>query len=251
MQISGFLRKIKRGETPAYRFLRFLATFVLRPSAPRIPRFMKPPLRAIYQLRFAILIPLRWLLQIFYRGPLFQSKCASVGRHLSVDSLPWVSGPVEIHVGDDVWLGGDLSIRSGRTLEHLPKLVIGDRAGIGGGVLISVSREVIIEEDVMISFNCRIFDNDGHRREADLRAQSVPVDLGDIRPVRICRHAWIGNGTQIMKGVTIGEGAVIGAHSVVISDIPPYSLAMGNPAEVYFRNYGRPSKKPEAGGKSA
>ena len=46
-----------------------------------------------------------------------------------------------------------------------------------------------------------------------------------------------------MKGVTIGEGAVIGANSVVISDVPPYCLAVGNPAEVYFRNYGRPSKK--------
>jgi len=49
-----------------------------------------------------------------------------------------------------------------------------------------------------------------------------------------------------MKGVTIGEGAVIGANSVVISDIPPYCLAMGNPAEAYFRNFGRPSKKPAA-----
>jgi len=46
-----------------------------------------------------------------------------------------------------------------------------------------------------------------------------------------------------MKGVTIGEGAVIGANSVVITDVPPYSLAIGNPAEVYFRNYGRPSRK--------
>jgi carbonic anhydrase/acetyltransferase-like protein (isoleucine patch superfamily) len=45
-----------------------------------------------------------------------------------------------------------------------------------------------------------------------------------------------------MKGVTIGQGAVIGAHSVVISDIPLYYLAMGNPAEVYWQNYGRPSK---------
>ena len=80
-----------------------------------------------------------------------------------------------------------------------------------------------------------------HPREAGLRAQNAPVDLADIRPVRICRYAWIGNGCHIMKGVTIGEGAVIVANSVVISDIPPYSLAMGNPAEVYFRNYGRPS----------
>jgi acetyltransferase-like isoleucine patch superfamily enzyme len=102
---------------------------------------------------------------------------------------------------------------------------------------------VIIEEDVRISFGCRISDTDGHPRQADLRAQNAPVDLRDIRPVRICRYAWIGNGSHIMKGVTIGEGAVIGANSVVISDVPPYCLAMGNPAEVYFRNYGRPSKK--------
>jgi acetyltransferase-like isoleucine patch superfamily enzyme len=44
-----------------------------------------------------------------------------------------------------------------------------------------------------------------------------------------------------MKGVTIGEGATVGANSVVISDVPPYSLAIGNPAEILFRNYGLPS----------
>lgn len=122
-------------------------------------------------------------------------------------------------------------------------MIIKDRAQIGWGVSLAVNKEVIVEEDAIISFNCRISGTDGHRREADLRAQTAPVDLRDIRPVRICRYAWIGNGCHIMKGVTIGEGAVIGANSVVISDIPPYSLAMGNPAEVYFRNYGRPSGK--------
>ena len=86
-----------------------------------------------------------------------------------------------------------------------------------------------------------IADSDGHPREADLRAAGKPPDAKDIRPVRICRHAWIGNGCYIMKGVTIGEGAIIGANSVVISNIPPYSLALGNPAEVILRNFGRPS----------
>jgi serine acetyltransferase len=47
-----------------------------------------------------------------------------------------------------------------------------------------------------------------------------------------------------MKGVTIGEGAIVGSNSVVITNIPPYSLAMGNPAEVLFRNYGLPSTSP-------
>jgi acetyltransferase-like isoleucine patch superfamily enzyme len=123
-----------------------------------------------------------------------------------------------------------------------PRLVMGDRAELGWNVSITVSREVIIEEDARVSFDCRISDSDGHPRQADLRAQHAPPDLTDIRPVRICRFAWVGNGTHVMKGVTIGEGAVIGANSVVVSDIPPYCLAMGNPAEVYFRNYGRPSR---------
>jgi hypothetical protein len=62
------------------------------------------------------------------------------------------------------------------------------------------------------------------------------------RTARICRYAWVGNGSHIMKGVTIGEGAVIGANIVVISDIPLYCPAMGNPAEVCLQNHGRPSK---------
>ena len=104
-----------------------------------------------------------------------------------------------------------------------------------------MNREIVIEEDVTISFDCRISDNDGHPREADLRARNAPLDPRDIHPVRIRRHACIGSGSQIMKGVTVGEGAVIGANSVVISDIPPYCLAMGNPAEVHCRNYGKPT----------
>jgi acetyltransferase-like isoleucine patch superfamily enzyme len=107
---------------------------------------------------------------------------------------------------------------------------------------IVVNREIIIEEYVRISWNCSISDSDGHPRQADLRAQNAPVSPRDIRPVRICKYAWIGNGSYIMKGVTIGEGAVIAANSLVISDVPPYSLALGNPAEVVIRNYGRPTK---------
>jgi len=245
MWTSRFARKVKRGETPTYRLLRALARFAFRPSAPRIPEFLKRPLRFIYTIRFAVLLPLRAFLQVSYRGPLFQSRCASVGKHLSVATLPWVSGPVEIHIGDNVSIGGALCIVSGYALEHRPKLIIKDRAEIGPNVLISVGGEVLIEEDARISFNCRIFDNDNHPRQADLRAKNLPVDPRDVLPVRICRHAWIGNGSHIMKGVTIGEGAVIGANSVVISNIPPYCLAMGNPAEVYFRNYGCPSNKTE------
>ncbi|MGN6285701.1 MAG: acyltransferase [Afipia sp.] len=53
-----------------------------------------------------------------------------------------------------------------------------------------------------------------------------------MAPVRICRGAWIGARSIILKGVTIGEGAIIGAGSVVAADVPPFTIAGGNPARV-------------------
>jgi serine acetyltransferase len=230
--------KIRRGETPYYRWLRRLIVGALRSNLP-LPGILKPILRAWYEIHFAIIVFFRRLIVYLYREPLFRSRCTSVGRNLNLyRELPYVEGHAEIHIGDDVTITGELSILTGRFLER-PVLTIKDRVVIGGGTAISVNREVVIEEDVMISTDCRVADNDGHPREAESRASHTPLSARDIRPVRIRRYAWIGNGAQIMKGVTIGEGAIIGANSVVISSIPDYCVAMGNPAEVYFRNIGR------------
>lgn len=239
MSINSFIRNMKRGRTPFHRLIRRILKGLVSPRSPRIPRFLKPPLRAYYEARVALIIVWRWLATVLYRHPLFQARCASFGRNVSIERLPYVSGHTEIHIGNDVSIGS-MSVNSGRFIDH-PQLIIKDRAQIGWGVSFTVNREIVIEEDAKVAFDCRISDSDGHRREADLRAQDAPLDPKDILAVRICRHARIGNGSQIMKGVTVGEGAVIGANSVVISNIPPYCLAMGNPAEVYFRNYGKPS----------
>jgi acetyltransferase-like isoleucine patch superfamily enzyme len=50
--------------------------------------------------------------------------------------------------------------------------------------------------------------------------------------VRIGKYTWIGGNSTILPGVTVGEGAIIGAGSVVTHDIPPYSVAVGVPAKV-------------------
>ena len=72
-------------------------------------------------------------------------------------------------------------------------------------------------------------------RDAAERIADLPPRLEEIKPVRICRRAWIGQNAFILKGVTIGEGAVVGVNSVVVSDIPPYAVAMGNPARVVVK----------------
>lgn len=188
----------------------------------------------------------RSFINTFYAQPLFQSRCASFGENVSIDGLPYVSGQVEIHVGNHCWLGGKVTIFSSRIIDQ-PRFIMKDHAEIGWNVQVVANEEVVIEEYARVSYDCRISDSDGHPRQADLRASHQPMDRKDIRPVRIGKHAWIGNGTHIMKGVTIGEGAIIGANSVVISNIPDYCLALGNPAEVILRGYGKPSRKPAAG----
>jgi acetyltransferase-like isoleucine patch superfamily enzyme len=199
----------------------------------------------LYEAHFGIIVAFHFVCNRLYRHPLFQARCAAVGRNVSIDRLPYVTGPVEIHIGNNVWMGGNISIASGKILKEPPRLVIQDHAEVSWNVDFGINREIVIEEYARISFNCRISDSDGHPRQADLRAANAPVSPRDVRPVRIGRHAWIGNGTHIMKGVTIGEGAVIGCNSVVIYDVPPYCLALGNPAEVLLHNYGRPSVRPE------
>src|SRR5208282_842955 len=93
-------------------------------------------------------------------------------------------------------------------------------------------REVIIEDDVLISGNCRISDYDGHPMSSEGRIFDGIPNAEDIRPVRICKGAWIGSGVFILKGVTIGTGVIVGANSVVTRDVPPNCVAAGSPARV-------------------
>ena len=235
------IRGVKRGNSPLAAWAKKCLRGLDSPVVPPLPRFLLAVLRPVYEAHFLAIMACRWALTVFYRNPVFQARCASFGRNVVLDGkLPYVTGHVQIHIGDGVYIGGNLSVASGRVLDE-PKLIVKDRCILSWNLMLAVSREIVIEEDVRIAHDCRISDTDGHPREADLRRSNLPPDPKDIRPVRICRDAWIGNGSHIMKGVTVGEGAVIGANSVVIADVPPYSLAMGNPAEVIIRNFGLPS----------
>jgi acetyltransferase-like isoleucine patch superfamily enzyme len=212
----------------------------LYPAAPVLPRFLLPPLRLVYSLHYGLIVGFRAVKSTLYCNPVFQSRCASFGRGVSLTDLPFVSGPVELHIGNNVRISGKVSIMSGRIFDT-PRFTVKNRSIIEWGTTFVVNQEIVIEEDVMIASGCRISDSDSHPREADLRAAGFPPRPEDIKPVRICRYAWLGAGSHVMKGVTIGEGAVVAANSVVITNLPPFCLAMGNPAEILLRKYGQPS----------
>ena len=211
---NRFIYRLKRSDSPVLKSLKKLVLAIYRPVVPPLPRKLIAPLRAVYELHYFTIVVVRSLITVLYRNPLFQARCASFGRRVSLEGLPFVSGHVEIHVGDGVTLGGKINVLSGGIFEQ-PRLILKDRASVGWGTTFTVNKEIIVEEDAIISYDCRISDSDGHRRESDLRAAGVPPDPKDVRPVRICRYAFVGNGSHIMKGVTIGEGAIIGAKIAI------------------------------------
>lgn len=190
---------------------------------------MKPLLRFLYELHYLVVATWRRLGILFLKEPMFRSQVETVGASMVFYDLPILTGNVRMQLGQGVMFGGGRLRLHGNGV-----LILGDRSGIGANTRVTVQERIELEDDVMVSFDCSISDAD----TADGQPAPSP------KPVRICRYAWIGNGVRIYQGVTIGEGAIIGAKSVVKDDIPPYCVAIGNPAEVYFRNVGRPKKKP-------
>ena len=232
--IHWFLLRLRRGEGPFFGPLKRLILRILHFSITP-PKVLKPLFRLFYHLHYFVIYSLHQLVNMFYYGPLFKARCESVGRRLHISKLPEIDGPVTVFVGDDVEIFGQIGIGSGRIFDR-PRLVIGDRVDIGPDVYITVNKEVVIEEDVNIASGVRIADTDSHPRDTEARVKGLPPAPEEIKPVRICKRAWLGQRCFIMKGVTVGEGAVIGAASVVVTDIPPYAVAMGNPARVVVKD---------------
>jgi acetyltransferase-like isoleucine patch superfamily enzyme len=111
------------------------------------------------------------------------------------------------------------------------------RIGSGGtnlGLKIVCQDKIIIGDNVRIGRDVWIRDNNGgHVVIQPGYKNSAPIIIGD--------NVWICSCASIMKGVTIGEGSIISAHSVVTSNIPPHCLVSGNPAKVVAENvYWRP-----------
>lgn len=230
---NSFLLKIKRGETPFFRFLNKLARSVRTANLP-LPGAVNPLLGRLYALHQGVMGVLRGAVSYFYNEPLFRGRCESIGKRFALTKMPFVVSHAKIYIGDDVNFFGKVDIFSGRIFDE-PKLVLGNRVDIGHNVSFVVNKEIVIEDDVNVASGVRFMDTDAHPKDIAERIADLPPRPEEIKPVRICKSAWIGQNSFILKGVTIGEGAVIGVNSVVVSDIPAYAVAMGNPARVVVK----------------
>jgi len=103
------------------------------------------------------------------------------------------------------------------------KLTLGDKVFLNQGVRIACTNEITIGDNALIGDETVILDSDYHG-VAEAQTKSAPVHID--------RDVWLGTRVIVLRGVTIGEGSVVGAGSVVTRSIPPRSFAAGVPARV-------------------
>lgn len=134
----------------------------------------------------------------------------------------------------DSWLMSPILVRKWnpwlvrRMGAHVGKNVaIGDHVRIDGGH----ADMIYIEDFVQLTGGCRVL---AHKRDlSDYHVGDNAANFGyKVLPVRLCKGCQIGMETMIMPGVTVGEGAIVGAGSLVTKDIPAWTIATGRPAKV-------------------
>lgn len=116
------------------------------------------------------------------------------------------------------------------TIKPESEIRIGNYTGASGVVLVA-AKSIRVGNNVMIGANCVIADNDFHMIDPSLRHERDIV----AKPVVIEDNVFLGFNCFVLKGVTIGKNAVIGANSVVLQNIPANAIAIGNPCKVIIR----------------
>ncbi len=170
------------------------------------------------------------LLNLYVRFKL-SPQLTSLGKYHFIVK-PWhielFGGPVSI--GDHISLLGCSDKKTRLTVwsdkKDIDGIVIGDHVLISPGVRISAANSIKIADSCMLASHVYITDSDWH----GIYDRSMPPQEYDS--VTLEENVWVGDSAIVCKGVTIGKNAIIGAGSVVTSDIPANVIAAGNPAKI-------------------
>ena len=140
-----------------------------------------------------------------------------------------LSGAQHMAVGDGVLIGAGSWLIVPEQHAPGPNIIIGDRVRMNQASISAVER-VELEDGVAIARGCYISDHTHSFDDPELFVRDQP--LGRVSPVRIRRGAWLGQNVVVLPGVTIGVGSVVGAGSIVRSDVPDRTVVAGSPARV-------------------
>lgn len=162
----------------------------------------------------------------------FSSNFKFFGNRVSVYQPDTIEGAEYISLSDNVAIDSKCWLLAFKTEKYTPCLAVKEGVRIGRFSHIVAIDKLIIESNVLIADKVYISDNVHRYTDIESSILEQPVDFKG--QVLIGRNSWIGENVSII-GVTIGKHCIIGANSVVMSDIPDYCVAVGSPAKIIKR----------------
>lgn len=181
-----------------------------------------------------IRIIINYLFTCFFRKKVLCGSNLHCNRTSRV-VLSYGSNRNDIHIANNCRIYGELISQSNG------KIKIDDFVQISSNTRIMSVNMIEIGRGTVIAPNTVICDNNNHPIGLNDRIEMQHSDWKSplrrwansvSNPIKIGEYVWIGTGVRICKGVTIGDGCIIAANSVVTKDVPNYSIAAGNPANI-------------------
>jgi acetyltransferase-like isoleucine patch superfamily enzyme len=212
---------------PVARGLRALRRGVRNFTLPAPRVVVKPMLWSFLAVRLVYYCAVR----LFICEPLFKASCKQYGRGVRTDVyIHFIQGQGDIILGDDVLIDGKCSFTFASRYTTHPTLEIGDHSGVGHNCSFTIGNRITIGRFCRLASDSCLFDSSGHASDPTARQTGTPAPEQDVRPIVIADNVWIGRSCIIYPGVTIGEGSIVSAGSVVVGTVPPYTVVAGNPA---------------------
>ena len=115
------------------------------------------------------------------------------------------------------------------------EIIIGDSVGMSGASIVAVER-IEIGDNTMLGANINIYETDFHCMDATQRLNQKDIMNAKHAPIYIGKQCWLASNVTVLKGVKIGDRAVVGAMSLVNKDVPADAVVVGVPAKTIYIN---------------
>lgn len=144
----------------------------------------------------------------------------------TVLSKLYVTWPNQVAIGTNCMLEHDIHFKFDGIWESGPAIILNDNVFVGFGCEFNIRKSIVIGANTLIASGCKFIDHDHGITPGELMRKQPGPEL----PIRIGANVWLGCNVVVLKGVEIGDGAVVAAGAVVTKLIQPNEIWAGVPA---------------------
>ncbi len=162
-----------------------------------------------------------------------KQKYKNIGKKTYIDKSVHIIGLKNIRIGSNNIISDDTWLNVNDRTDGKIGIEIGNNCYIGKRNFFSSSAKITLKDYFMSGINCSLLGSD-HLIDEPLKPYIHTGTTNDTS-IYIGTNVWFGANVTVIGDVKIGHGSIIGANSLVLKDIPPFSIAVGNPAKVIKR----------------